>query len=167
MPRMPTGPNPWPWKGHRQRRSVPANPVPAMVARKVIGKEKRENAQAVAALKKEWDRLRAINTWDEDHPEEYWTVVNRLKTMNRQGKFARIYDLCFEKKHELVPEDTRRKMKGRVVYGGDRVIDEFGAAAMFEDINSCPSTMAAAKSAYAFGLLKLYLVHPGHCIRKH
>ena len=125
-----------------------------MVARPVQGKEKRENEGAMMALKKEWDRLRAIKTWNEDEPEEYWTVLRRLRGQGKHGNFARIFDICVEKNSELDEDDPRRKYKGRVVYGGNRVWDEYGDAAMFEDVNSCPSTMEAAKSAYAYGLFK-------------
>ena len=124
-PRMSVGRNPWPWKGHRSRCPFPSASIPAMVARPVQGKEKRENIDAMKALKKEWDRLRAIKTWDEDNPEEYWTVLKRLRGQGKHGNFARIFDICVEKNSELNADDIRRKYKGRVVYGGHRVWDEW------------------------------------------
>jgi hypothetical protein len=81
------------------------------VARPVQGKEKKENLDALAALKKEWDRLRAINTWDEKQVYEYWDVVNRLKKEGRQGNFARIFDLCAEKAQSLQPATLERNTK--------------------------------------------------------
>ena len=152
-PQMPVGPNPWPWEGHRPKKPIFKQPMEALVARPVQGVEKKTDPGARAALKKEWDRLRAIKTWDEDTVQSYWDAVRDLKLRGKPGKFARIFDLCVEKNSELPKKDKRRKFKGRVVYGGNRVWDESGEVALFEEINSCPSTMEAAKSAFAYGML--------------
>jgi len=49
-------------------------------------------------------------------------------------------------------------MKGRVVFLGDRVKDQHGAAAVFEELASSPAGMEASKFCDAYGLI------PGHAI---
>ena len=51
-----------------------------------------------------------------------------------------------------------KKFKGRVVFQGDRVIDQNFDAAMFQDLGSSPATMEAAKIADFFGCV------PGHSL---
>eukprot|EP00975_Prorocentrum_lima_P047265 9883593-Prorocentrum_lima.AAC.1 len=48
-----------------------SNGTPAAVARSCSLKEALTNPKAKAALDKEWDRLRSINTWDESNVREW------------------------------------------------------------------------------------------------
>eukprot|EP00975_Prorocentrum_lima_P052435 10991222-Prorocentrum_lima.AAC.1 len=50
---------------------VEPNGTPAAVARTCSLKEALTNPKAKAALDKEWDRLRSINTWDEGGVREW------------------------------------------------------------------------------------------------
>ena len=50
----------------------------------------------------------------------------------------------------------RRKYKGRVVFEGCNVRDEYQNWALFAEMSSCPATMEAAKAADAYGMF------PGH-----
>ena len=54
----------------------------------------------------------------------------------------------------------RRKYKGRAVFAGDRVRDEAGQWAIFQELGSCPATMEAARAADAYGCL------PGHAVEQ-
>eukprot|EP00969_Alexandrium_andersonii_P051535 2263476-Alexandrium_andersonii.AAC.1 len=57
---------------------MPSVPFPEslLVARPVNRAEVLQKPKAQAALKKEWDRLRAINVWDEERPHEWKDVAH-------------------------------------------------------------------------------------------
>ena len=67
-----------------------------------------------------------------------------------------LFGICVEKNSEL--SDEQRKFKGRVVFQGNRVIDQNYDAAMFQDLGSAPATMEASKIADFFGCT------PGHVV---
>ena len=52
-----------------------------------------------------------------------------------------------EKNAELEASDPARKFKGRVVFQGNRVVDQNYDAAIFQDLGSTPATMEASKMA--------------------
>ena len=110
------------------------------------------------AMDKEWSRLRAIRTWDEDLVCEWKDVVRRARQDGRIVHVGRLIDLCMEKGAELPEGHPERKFKGRVVFGGDNVRDQDWNIAMFQELSSSPSTMAAARSADCYGML------PGHVV---
>ena len=53
-------------------------------------------------------------------------------------------EVCVEKNAEI---PAQAKYKGRVVFRGDNVKDEYFQKAMFQDMASCPATFEAAKLA--------------------
>ena len=61
-----------------------------------------------------------------------------------------------QKHSELDDDDPLNVYKGRIVYRGDDIRDEFYDHALFGDIASAPSSMAASKVCDAWGAL------PGH-----
>ena len=113
----------------------------------------KEKAQALAALKKEWDRLRAIGTWDESKVREWKDVRLEADRSGQDVHIAPIFDICVEKNSELAEDNPQRKYKGRVVLGGNNVKDQNWEAAMFQEMSSCPTTMEAAKAADCYGLM--------------
>ena len=50
-----------------------------------------------------------------------------------------------------LPED-QKLYKGRVVFQGNEVRDQFGDYAIFHEMSSAPATLAAAKMADCYGL---------------
>ena len=54
--------------------------------------------------------------------------------------------------HSELPEDKQR-LKGRVVFLGDRVRDQYGIAAVFEALASTPAGMEASRFVDAYGLM--------------
>lgn len=55
------------------------------------------SAEAKAALKKEWDRLRACGTngcWDEANPRELREVAAEHKRKGAIAHFGRVFDIC-------------------------------------------------------------------------
>ena len=57
---------------------------------------------------------------------------------------------------ELPEDHPDRKLKGRVVFLGDRVRDQFGSATVFEKLTSSPAGMEAFRFCDFYGCL------PGH-----
>ena len=81
------------------------------------------------------------------------------KYANKDQKIVRIgslCELCYLKGSELT--GAQRKYKGRVVFLGDRVRDQHGATAVFEEMPSSPASMEASRFCDAYGSL------PGHII---
>ena len=69
---------------------------------------------------------------------------------------GRLFGICVLKGSELDLKDERRKYKYRVVFQGNRVIDQNWEAAIFQDLGSTPASMEAGKVADCYGCL------PGH-----
>ena len=65
--------------------------------------------------------------------------------------FGTLFDLCVEKGSEL--EESKRRCKGRVVFGGHRIHDEFGLAAEFPEQGSGASMISASKLCDAVAML--------------
>ena len=58
-----------------------------------------------------------------------------------------LFGIMVEKGSELAKGDARRKYKYRVVFQGNRVINQNWEAALFQDLGSSPATMEASKIA--------------------
>jgi hypothetical protein len=107
------------------------------------------------AVDDEWRRLRDQDVWDEKHPRGLWDAIAAAKRLNKPIHIGRLFDICVEKSSEL--EHGKRKHKGRVVFGGNNVRDEFGLAAAFPEMGSGASFATASKLLDAVSLL------PGNC----
>ena len=91
--------------------------------------------RAQAAIDAEWQKLRDCDegrgTWDESEVRGYWDVKHEAKLkLDKTGvhtHFRMLFDFGVEKASEL--EESKRRYKGRVVFGGHRIHDEFGLAA--------------------------------------
>ena len=112
-----------------------------------------------AALDAEWQNPRACDggkgTWDESSVCNYWEAQRQAKEkLERTGvhtHFGSLFDLCVEKASEL--EESKREYKGRVVFGGHRIHDEFGLAAEFPEQGSGASMISASKLCDAVAML--------------
>ena len=60
-----------------------------------------------------------------------------------------LFGICVEKNSELGA--SQRKFKYRVVFQGNRVIDQNYEAAIFQDLGSTPATLEASRVADALG----------------
>ena len=60
-----------------------------------------------------------------------------------------LFGICVEKNSEL--DESQRKFKYRVVFQGNRVIDQNYEAAIFQDLGSAPATLEASRVADALG----------------
>jgi hypothetical protein len=117
------------------------------------------NAKAKVALQKEWDKLRAagkVGTWDESKVRSKKEVQEEARRTGVYTHFGKIFEICVEKNYQLDESDPSRKYKGRVVYSGDKVKEEYNMAEILQDMASCPATMEAAKA------LDCYALFPGN-----
>ena len=62
--------------------------------------------------------------------------------------------ICSEKFAELA--EHLRVLKGRIVFRGDIVKDQEGAAAIFQDLAASPTSVAGINNNFAYGMI------PGH-----
>jgi hypothetical protein len=116
------------------------------VARPVFEDEIRRSLGAQAALRKEWGRLRLINTWCEDLLEEWDTGKLRGKKPHTRVRVGVVFQICVEKDSEPEKPERLRKYKGQVMFRGNDVVDENWDIAMFQELGSTPANMVAAKT---------------------
>ena len=91
--------------------------------------------KAQAAVDAELEKFRNADggrgTWDQFTVCNYWDAHGHAKTKLGRTRvhthFGTLSGLCVEKAIEL--EDAKRRYKGRFVFGGHRIHDEFGLAA--------------------------------------
>jgi hypothetical protein len=129
MPCYPTGHAP---QEHREKNPDFLPCYNAAVARKVEKGEQKSSPEAQAALRKEWDRLRAIDCWNEKGVREWSDVAAEARAAGKTVHHGRLAALCFEKNSELPVGDPSRKFKGRVVFLGNSVKDQIGKLPCFK-----------------------------------
>ena len=117
----------------------------ALVARSVSRREVRETPQADEACRKEWDRLEKIGCWDPASVGEWQKLRREANAAGEIIHVGSLHEFCTEKGSELAIDHPDRKYKGRVVFLGDRVTDQAGRIAVFEEMASNPATMEAGK----------------------
>jgi hypothetical protein len=92
---------------HREKTvDVPDMPWNCCVAKPVFKDEIRKSTGAQKALRKEWDRLRLINTWREDLVEEWDVVKARAKKAHTRVHMGMVFQICVER--ILRPRNQRR-----------------------------------------------------------
>lgn len=84
--------------------------------------------------------------------EEHGTCISRMSSrptrlQARPPTLERVFDICVEKNFQLLDGMSGRNFRGRAVYQGDTVKDSDGTWAIFQELQSCASTMAASKVA--------------------
>ena len=130
----------------------------SLVARPVSKSEIESEPEAKDSMDSEWNRLKGRGTWDEKGVQEWWRVSGDARRRNQKVHVGRIFGICVEKGSELPKiikgrRNKLRKYKGRFVFEGSNVRDEFGRDAVFGDLSSSPATLEAAKAVDAFGLI--------------
>jgi hypothetical protein len=138
----------------KRRRKCNNMPWNCCVARPVFKDEVRRQPGAQAALRKEWDRLRAINTWLEDGVEEWDVVKARAKRQSVKIHVGMVFQICVGEDSETEKEEWLREYKGHVVFRGNDVVDENWDDAMLQELGSAPATMVAAKFCDLSSLLR-------------
>jgi hypothetical protein len=144
-----------PPKHRKKHADMPWN---CCVARPVFKDEIRRSPGARAALRKEWDRLRLINTWREDLFEEWDAVKLRAKKSHTRVHVGMVFQICVEEDSGTEKPEHLRKYKGRVVFRSNDVVDENWDIAMFQELGSAPATMVAAKTCDLYGLREGHVI---------
>ena len=106
---------------HHEKTGTPCEEMLSVVARPVKPSEVATNPKARAAVDADWKKLRAINTWLESTVREYDDVRAEALKNGVEVHFGRVFSLCHEKHSE---DPTKSEYKGRVVFQGNRVIDQ-------------------------------------------
>ena len=121
-----------------------------LVARQLSKAEVKTNPKAQEAVATEWSRLKALQCWDPGSVREMQEVKNRAQLDGQKVHFGRLFALCHEKHSE---DPKLRKHKGRVVFGGHAVTDEFNGAAIFQELQSSTALFSQAKLLDFIGCL--------------
>ena len=95
------------------------------VARPVARKEMMENEDARKAMRKEWLGQHAVGVYDFSVVREYDDVVREAKQSGKEVHMARIHGICVEKNFQLPQGHPNRKFKGRGVWLGNQVKNQF------------------------------------------
>ena len=112
--------------------------------------------EAREAVKGEYAKLRKSGAWDESKVREWSDVIKesrerRAKNPKLKGSLrGRVFPLCVVKNSEIA---HLRKYKGRVVFQGNNVRDEFCMQALFPDQGSGASFMTASRVMDAISIL--------------
>lgn len=141
-------------RGTRSDVHRPISPLAFMnacVARPVTRKEASGDANAKAAMDREWGNLVKKKTWSYEKVMEWSEVARLAPAGNRVIHLGRIAGIMVEKGSELAENDPNHKFKYQVVFLGNNVIDQNWEAAMFQDLGSVPASMEASKVADAYG----------------
>ena len=141
-------------QSHRPRIPQHERVFNAMVVRSVGRKEMLANPKALAAMDAEWNKLLNQTVWDMSTVREYDDVVAEAKTNRVKVHFGDIFGICGLKGSELPENDPGRKWKGRYVFRGNQVKDEFNNNAIFDELSSSPATLEASKAVDAYGMLE-------------
>ena len=123
----------------------------ALVARLVSQAEVDRTPDAKAAMDKEWKKLADKACWLEKKVKEYRDVAKQHQEDGTKAHFGRIFEICSQKGSELPDGDPNKKWKGRSVFQGNRVADEYNDHTIFSELSSSPASMEAGKIIDVFG----------------
>ena len=132
---------------------VECSPCCAMVHKLLDRKD--WDFEARKAVRAEADALVKENTWILDEVYEKDDFKAWARTQNKTYHFGDLMPICSIKHAESV---ERRKHKGRIVFRGDSVKDQYDMAAAFQDLSASPTTIHTANSTIAYGCV------PGHTV---
>ena len=108
-------------------------------------------SQADGAIKKEYTNLETRGCWNINDAEELSVVAARLSKEGTLIHIGSMFELLYLKHSELAYD--KQKLKGRVVFLGDRVRDQHGMAAVFEALASSPAGIEVARFVDTYGLM--------------
>ena len=128
--------------------------VLAAVTRLLSRSETMNYPRAREAVKKEADGLAEKGTWDFNTVVERHDLISKSKKSGIKIHLGQLMSICSEKFAEMA--EHLRVLKGRIVFRGDIVKDQDGAAAIFQDMAANPTSVAGINNNIAYGLL------PGH-----
>ena len=125
--------------------------LPAGVHLLLNRNEMLQSEEALQAVRKEAAGLAAKGTWDEDTVREASAVRDEARRSGIPVHFGSLMSICSIKFAELAKH--LQLYKGRLVYRGDCAKDEWGAAALYQELNASPTSIATTNSTIAYGTL--------------
>ena len=125
---------------HRQRSASREIFEAAVVARKVGRTEMMDVEKARLAMIKEWATMHQ-RVWDVSKVREKADVIREAKERGATVQFGRVHGICVKKNAELPEEHVNRKYKGRVVFLGNRVLNQDNDDAIFEELGKAPANL--------------------------
>ena len=130
--------------------------VPGMVTRQLPRAEVLSRQDALDAIRKEFDGIGKMGTWDLESVEEEDTIRAKAIAEGETIHLADLLAICSEKNVELEPR--YRSLKGRVCYRGDAAKTARGEVALYQTLSASPASITSANAIISYGLLQ------GHCI---
>ncbi len=143
---------------HRMKNTHRRLQFNALVARPVTKKEIEKNPKAQAAMDAEWNRLKEKNVWDMSVVRDLKDVAWQAREKGKEIQFGWLFGICVEKNSELPLENKSRKYKGRVVFQGNRVVNQNWDVAVFHDMGNSPATMDASRACDCYGCIPTHTV---------
>ena len=83
-------------------------------------------------------------------------VMREAKRSGTTVQFGRVHGICVEKNAELPEGHPNRKFKGRVVFLGNRVVNQDYESDTFADLGNAPANLESGRLADCYGSV------PGH-----
>ena len=130
---------------------IPLAMVATLIPSKQVDSIERNGVTGRQAVQKEYDNLRKRGCYDPAKARKLSEVCREATKNGKTIHIGSMLELLYLKHSELDIKD--QKLKGRVVFLGDRVRDQYGAAAVFEALASSPAGMEAARFVDAYGLM--------------
>jgi hypothetical protein len=125
----------------------------ALVARAVQKREMETQPAAAQAMKKEWSTMHKI-VWDCHNVREKSQVIAEAKRKNETIQLGRVHGICVEKNAELPDGHPNRKYTGRVVFRGNRVLNQDYETTSFADLGNSLASLESGRLADAYGALE-------------
>ena len=125
--------------------------VPALVTQLLSRKEMLSDPEALKAVRKEADGLEQAGTWDNSTVTELSEVVRKAKETGESVHLGHLMSICSIKFAELAKE--LQVYKGRIVYRGDNARDEYGTAAVYQELAASPTSIQAANANISYGMI--------------
>ena len=72
--------------------------------------------------------------WDMKHPKAKQEIIDAARKNGFKAHFGRLFMLCVEKGAEKMLPAAQRNYKGRLVFQGNNVQDEFRDWAIFNEL---------------------------------
>ena len=125
--------------------------INALVTKLLSRSEMLSNPEALKAVKAEAEGLVKAGAWDLNSVREFEDVKSEAKANKVSVHFGKLMTIASIKFYELAQH--LQKMKGRIVYRGDCAKDEYGAAAVYQELGANPTSIQGLNACLAYGSL--------------
>ena len=94
-----------------------------------------------------WSGIYVITVREQDG------VAAKARHNNIEAHFGDVFGICGFKGSEFKKDDPAHEWKGRLVFRGSDVKDEYSDIAIFNELSPSPATLEASKAVDAYGLI--------------